>query len=334
MSKSARESLSQFAARVLEQLRLSAWLPAGLLVALLYVMAQVRLVGAELVGVYAAVLNTDWETLLTLALSTAVVATGTQAFSFGSIRVLEGYWGPGHVGSAAARIGYRIQHWRRDRIIGRHDELESRAFAKARQSIATDIGAAEAAVLEAQRNSDELTGFSKAAVEKAERLDWQEHSSPQLLRRLDAYEDVYRHFPAESRMLPTTLGNTLRAAEDRAFPDESNLETAVLKIYDKASPSLQVQHDDHRNELDLYATNVFVFLLAALASPLLMWGLWRAVGIFVLASMLAMWINYRALRSSARAYGAILQTLADQASSSESAKREQPGSWRPAQPLN
>jgi hypothetical protein len=85
--------VSAFIARVLDQLTLSAWLPAALLTASAAILLQFR--GDRSVNVLTAIrtLTADPVRVLVLLVPLLVIATiVTQAFSFEAITTLEGYW--------------------------------------------------------------------------------------------------------------------------------------------------------------------------------------------------------------------------------------------------
>jgi hypothetical protein len=125
------EGLSQFISKVLDQLSLSAWLPAAMLVGCTAILLQLRSqgnfdVGAAVVALTAKPLGI----LVVLLFSVVLAAMVSQAFSFGAIRFLEGYWGPFlKLGIFAALVGYRRRRLRkmRDRL----GKLELSAFVAA-----------------------------------------------------------------------------------------------------------------------------------------------------------------------------------------------------------
>ena len=97
------ETLSQFLARVLDQLSLSAWLPSASLVLVIGIAFSLRGVLDHSAAPAGAVPKITRAVALLagsglggalLALGAVVVLTMlTQAFAFEAIRVLEGYWG-------------------------------------------------------------------------------------------------------------------------------------------------------------------------------------------------------------------------------------------------
>ena len=87
------EGISAFIARVLDQLTLSAWLPAALFTAAAAVLLQFRRQRSVNVLHAVGVLAADPVRVLVLMIPLLVLATVvTQAFSFEAIRTLEGYW--------------------------------------------------------------------------------------------------------------------------------------------------------------------------------------------------------------------------------------------------
>src|ERR1039457_3012794 len=87
------DGISAFVARVLDQLSISAWLPAAFLTASLALLLQFR--GDKSADPLKAVraLTADPVRVLVLIVPLLVLATVvTQAFSFEAIRTLEGYW--------------------------------------------------------------------------------------------------------------------------------------------------------------------------------------------------------------------------------------------------
>ena len=109
-SGKARESLSQFVARVLDQLSLSAWLPsAALVLSLAFTYHLARALDAErhaVAGILSApqspgalsdaltgLAHTSLGGALLLIMAVVVLTIATQAFAFEAIRTLEGYWG-------------------------------------------------------------------------------------------------------------------------------------------------------------------------------------------------------------------------------------------------
>src|SRR5262245_5325637 len=111
----ATDTLSQFTARVLNQLSLSAWLPAAALVMLVTFVVQL---GEALshpaagpnprspaIQAIQSIAGISLGGALLLIGAVVVLTIVTQAFSFEAIRILEGYWGTN-------RYVERVAQWR------------------------------------------------------------------------------------------------------------------------------------------------------------------------------------------------------------------------------
>ena len=88
------ETLSQFLARILDQLSVSAWLPAAILVTYIVVAACLRDACGQFHKALATLTSLNAATIILITGSVILTTTLTQAFEFEAIRVLEGYWGP------------------------------------------------------------------------------------------------------------------------------------------------------------------------------------------------------------------------------------------------
>jgi hypothetical protein len=117
---SAADGISAFVARVLDQLSLSAWLPAAFLTASLALLLQFR--ADKSASPLRAVrdLTADPVRVLVLIVPALVLATVvTQAFSFEAIRALEGYWHRRGPASLARKVMIKRQVRRADALTKR-----------------------------------------------------------------------------------------------------------------------------------------------------------------------------------------------------------------------
>jgi hypothetical protein len=120
-----------------------------------------------------------------------------------------------------------------------------------------------------------------------------------------------RTYPPAEDVLPTSLGNVLRAAEDRAGR-RYGLVTRVVwpRLFALLPEGLRRTLDDQRDQLDLTARFCVVFLaIGAVYSVLLVshgWWLLAALGAVLLA-----WVSYRAAVSAAMAYGQAIEAAFD-----------------------
>ena len=133
------------------------------------------------------------------------------------------------------------------------------------------------------------------------------------MRRLDAVEIRIDGFPRDHRLLPTTLGNTLRSIEDSLVESGvQDLEGFIIRRWDAMSAGLRQEHDQYRTRLDMYCTLVFVFgALAVLAPALITHGRDHLVVTVTtcVAYALMSCVSYTAAVASARGYGVVLVAL-------------------------
>lgn len=329
------ETLSQFLARILDQLSLSAWLPSAAIVfisgwafALRTVLDEFSAVPStqpqdwyaslveaptRLGSAMARLAESGWGGAL-LALAAVIVLTlVTQAFSFESIRVLEGYWGTS-----------RPAEWLADKRCARHARVRER-FARAhRAAIGEAWAVAEVSLAADTKLTPAMLEVIRAAVLKREtdvrlppairakalRTDWEAQCSRAYLRRRDNLAKRLRDYPEPGRENPTLLGNIMRYHEDQT--GDADVESFVPRVFDTLPLSMQVNHDDQRTRLDLYCSMVFILPSSGLMSGLaLLPHYGYAVGALV-ASVLGAFVCYRAAMASARAYGLVLLQIAQQ----------------------
>jgi hypothetical protein len=123
---------------------------------------------------------------------------------------------------------------------------------------------------------------------------------------------LIRFFPNEDRLLPTLLGNVLRAAEDRSGT-RYGLDSLVVwpRLYSIMPDKINALLDAQRNQIDLYARFCLVFLVAAPISAAFLCRLhWWWLGI-PLATLLLSRLSYRAAIAAALSYGEMIQTAFD-----------------------
>lgn len=341
-SKKATETLSQFVARVLDQLSLSAWLPSAALVLLVYLVfalgsvldADPPMCGTEkspkecgpsaaLGLAFRSMTEVTLGGVALLLVAIVVLTMLTQAFAFEAIRTMEGYWGAwGVTERIAAR---RSTRWasRRTDLDAQHRDLAERAWAQARSAISAQqavrkgLGKSvvytpdmleffEAAMF--QRDSTAI--LTPAQEQKAMGIPWQEHADPDVLRRMVSVDKARRDFPKPRRALPTRFGNVLRHHEDEMGVKE-DLEAYVQDNFDRLPLSLQVAHDEQRTRLDLYCTMVFVLTLVAAVAVSRYIRTYPGYAVAALAlCAIGGWVSYWSAIASARAYGSVLGSIA------------------------
>lgn len=257
--------------------------------------------------------SVSWQALVMLVAGVVLITMLTQAFEFEAIRFLEGYWGtmagPRHL----SEFGCRFHSWRSGRLRTTYKTLDKRAFADARSEMLTrGIDRKYVDILEGLRTGNLVPGATDGDVAVAKQLDWLNFAHASDARRMERLETVLDEYPTEEyRLLPTRLGNTIRAYEDHVHdPSAGQLEGFVLRIYHQLPVPLQTEHDQYRTRLDLYCSLSFVMALSAVtAVPLLAPVDWRLrAGACVLLAILAV-LSYRAAVASARGYGSALVTI-------------------------
>ncbi len=310
------EGLSQFLSKVLDQLSLSSWLPAALLVGAGAVILRMR--SQDSVDVIQAVIDLSAAPLgiLVVALFAVVAATMLlQAFELTAIRLLEGYWPPvaSSVGLTGAMVRFHL--WRRGRLRGRLVKRRVAAFRAARE-VLLDAGT-DLAVLDFHRVTAEGGSFPARPpddlVAAAARVDWRRSAPAPLLRSYESVERAVSLYPAPHRTMPTRLGNTLRQGEDRIENlDGGSLRTFVIRSWRGLPREVQVLHDEYRNRLDLYCTLVFVCAVLAVGGGALLWtvpqgrtGAGVVLALFAVCAVAA----YRAAITSAVGYTGALQAI-------------------------
>lgn len=123
--------------------------------------------------------------------------------------------------------------------------------------------------------------------------------------------DRIEHFYPKSRLLPTTLGNVLRAGEENAgAPYGLDIITVWPRLYAILPERTAALVDDQRNQLDVAVRFCVTFGVATVASAGLLFqhGWWLAVP---LASLVLAWMSYRGAVASALAYVLGIRTAVD-----------------------
>jgi len=143
-----------------------------------------------------------------------------------------------------------------------------------------------------------------------------EHELP-TMREGALWQMRYR-YPAPDRMMPTGLGNVLRAAEDRAG-QTYGLQTVEVwpRLFPLLSERLTAIVEDERNQLDLAVRLCFVFMVGALASATVLIRQMLAANtladrwkwlVIPAANLVLSLLSYRGAVSGALLYGTGLDT--------------------------
>ncbi len=306
------EGLSQFIGKVLDQLSLSAWMPAAMLVSCGAVLVQLRSqrnfdLGAAVVGLTAKPLGI----LVVLLFALVLAALVSQAFSFSAIRFFEGYWKGPLVWLGIYRVMVRRKARKRHNVTEKLKEQTQRAFEAARlRMLATEFGLPFVRSIEdAFYSEDEPTTPEQ---QQAAKFPWQSVLPPDSVGKLSRIKQEQLDYPAPHRMLPTKLGNILRATEDEINRGNKDTQDLILLRGDDIPARLRLHHDQFRTRLDMYCTLIFVHLtLAGLTVALLVparnspIGIGATTGVFLVLAV----ASYSAAIASARGYCTTLKVI-------------------------
>lgn len=311
---SGSPGLSQVLGTVLQQLSVSAWVPAAMLVGNIAILLQLRADGNYKIANAAKELaGKPLGTVIILTFSLILATAVTQAFEFEVIRFLEGYFDSAN-GLVQAFMAMRIKRHenKQRRLLCKLEKAKNRAI----DTAVKHMGQFPAHESESPGHlPSDSTGGHRSPDGKARDLresEWRLLASASALYRVDSTRARLKAYPEKRRLLPTRLGNVLRAAEDNITLERGeNIEGYVIRHYDQLSPALQNQHQDYRTRLDMYCCLVLVFSILGLISfaalfrikPL--WGIGIAVAIY--SSMAYM--SYQAAIATARNYGLIIQEI-------------------------
>ena len=307
------ESLSQLLARILNQLSTSAWLPSSILVFLVLLIATTWVANGDVIQGFTKMVQVDLPQLALIVGAVIMMTTLTQAFEFGAIQTLEGYWGRGRLGQALAARGVRRFAAKKSELQNRLCDVRERLVGqmRARLAEADDVSESDLAIIENDILERPEIG-SDQERDSARSINWQACVDSSLVRLSRELENALEFYPQqEFDILPTRFGNTMRSYEERGPRDDENrLQGYVERLIDRLPVELRNDHDLHRQRLDLYASLVFVFAAAGLLSaPILAfrsnrWGLILSIACLAFASL-----SYRATIAAAKGYGGMLEVI-------------------------
>lgn len=150
-------------------------------------------------------------------------------------------------------------------------------------------------------------------------IRWHVHRKTSLrTRRKKAYARAFanarpRLLEAKVRILPTRLGNSIRATEDKLkHVVDEDLEGFVLQQRDNVSRRVLQQHDQFRARLEMYCILVFASGLLTVSAPVLLIG--RSIQIWEILTILGgfaavSFASYQAAIASAKGYCAALKQI-------------------------
>jgi hypothetical protein len=305
--------ISAFIAKVLNQLSLSAWLPAAIFAAAMALLYQFRASQSLDIGTAITAITGDPVALLILLIPVLVLTTMlTQAFSFSAIRILEGYWlRRGPVGLLrSARIRHHAK--RRARLETRRRRAALHAFGVVRVEFLRTYSSAIVDALELQAAEEDVPTLPAIDQARYESASWRDMCHPWDLANVDQLDIQLADYPLlPNRTMPTKLGNVLRRTEDMLEHGGDDVQGFAMRRRSLVPARVQTQHDQFRDRLDMYCTLVFVSTVLAVASTILLWNSvrwWETAGLAV-AFLAFAWVCYGSAISSARGYGVVLRRM-------------------------
>jgi hypothetical protein len=311
--------ISAFVARVLNQLSISAWLPSAFLTIAGSFLLQFRAQRSLNLAHAAASLTKNPATVLILAIPVLVSSTlVTQAFSFEAIQILEGYWRRPGVASLVRNPMIRWHVHRKISLGTRRKKACARAFANARPRL-LDAKVPHPIVdaLEASALGTDPPPLTPEYEDRFNRMSWRSRCNAWELARVDHLLTAEKGYPQTSRILPTRLGNIIRATEDGLkHVVDQDLEGFVLRQRGNISSRVQQQHDQFRARLEMYCILVFVSGLLAVATPILLIGrsirIWEILAIFGGFAAVT-FASYQAAIASGKGYCVALKQIDNEA---------------------
>jgi hypothetical protein len=305
---------SGLAARVLNQLALSAWLPAALFAVSLTVLVQFRHADSIDILHAARALTSAPIQALALAIPLFLIAKVlAQAFSFGAIRTLEGYWRKRGLASLARTFLIRRQVRRKEAIIRRRRKASERAFFAAKARMASKgIPCSIIDAFEAQVLHRDLPSLTDEEARRFSKMNWRTLCDAWHLAAVDHLLSQEAAYPATSRVLPTKLGNLIRATEDTLENAAGDVEGFALRHHGKIPQRLQMQHDQFRNRLAMFCTMVFLGISLVVLTPIILAGSLidlDAIGIISGSFVVFSAASYLAAIASAGGYCIVLKQM-------------------------
>ena len=305
-SAASPSGISAFIARVLAQLTLSAWLPAAFLTASGAILLQFRSArSANLLDAVRELTADPVQVLVIIIPLLVIAAVVTQAFSFQAIRALEGYW-PGRGPVSFARTLMIRRHIHRKKAITKRRlaEVEKALRTAMPAMLMSGIPFPIVKALEAYLSGKEPPQLTSEQREMAVSTQWRSWCDAWRLAKVDHLMNEEESYPDTSRILPTKLGNLLRATEDQLRHTDDDLQGYALRRYEMAPRQIQIQHDVYRTRLEMYCTLVFVSGSLMLFTPIALLGRVNVAALAITFASFAVMavVSYLAALTSADGY--------------------------------
>ena len=304
------KSLGDFVARSLQSLGTHAWIPAMTLVVGVVFPLQIEATDNQsATEALKAMSDLGLGGAGVAILFIAVAAVFIQPFEYALIQVLEGYWGN-------SILAARVYAWRSKKFDERRAAINIRLVNAGVKLVSgeddqrvIDFLARREEITTAQSVGSEVTAdVTNEDVSEAPTDDAPIESLEQVRLRM-----ALKRLPKAGDVMPTHLGNRLRAAELTASflaedGDDRSIQRRMLERLDRIPPQLRAQHDLHRSRLDLFCTMTFVWCAVTIWFAVRL-GNEGWVALLVLAPMLAVPCSYYAALLAADGYGDVLRAI-------------------------
>lgn len=300
--------------RTLNQFTLGALSAAMLLIVGISILLQFRSMRSTNILRGVRVLTEAPIQLIIIVIPLLVVATVlTQMLSSGALRALEGFWPRrGLTGAVSRLLIQRHLSKKRATVERLHREYEKALHAAMPEMLNNGIPVEIVTALEAFMSGKATSPLTDEQSEILANTDWRLWCDAWRLGRIDDLIDEERSYPVNSRVLPTRLGNLIRATEDRLQYRGTDLQGFVLRRDVGLSRQLQMQYAQSCNRMEVYSSLFFVSTFLAILTPIILLGsgisgalITSITGGFVVLSI----ASYRATIGSAHGYCAILRQM-------------------------
>jgi hypothetical protein len=260
--KDSESDGTQLWGRVAGQLSTSSLLPATMLLANTAVLLEFHVHRSYNIALAARDLG--GESFATVIVVTfIVVATVVTIGESWIARLLEGYLSTGRLTQSLIAARIRRHENKRQKLERQYQRTRQTAFMQARAKMLLYPAYDQALLdtLEAAIFGRDMSSISPENIRRAYEIDWGPHAPAGTVYRLDSIAARLESYPRGNRMMPTRLGNVLRAAEDKIAlePGETVEDFAYGYHHGELPPSLRGDLKRYRARLDMYCNLVLVF---------------------------------------------------------------------------
>jgi len=158
----------------------------------------------------------------------------------------------------------------------------------------------------------DLPSLTDEEARRFTKMNWRTLCDAWRLAAVDHLLSQETAYPATSRVLPTRLGNLIRATEDTLENATGDVEGFALRYHSKVPQRLQMQHDQFRNRLAMFCTMVFLGISLLVLTPIILAGSridLAAIGIISGSFTVFSVVSYLAAIASAGGYCTVLKQM-------------------------